>query len=70
MDVTAAEGGPWEDCGRNALMGTNVKSEKVDYIWIQMLGVDSWFTEEESGPRHQQRSDGGRFPDGIPPHEE
>lgn len=30
--------GPLEDCGRNAIMWTNVvKSEKVDYIWIRML---------------------------------
>lgn len=30
-----------------------------------MLGVDFIFTEEESGPRYQQRSDGGRIPDGA-----
>lgn len=54
--------GPWEDWGRNAIMWTNVvKSEKVDYIWIQMLGVDFLFTEEESGPRCPQRSGGGRY---------
>lgn len=47
-------------------MWTNVvRSEKVDYIWIQMLGVDFVFAEEESGPRYQQRSDGGRFPNGA-----
>lgn len=58
--------GPWEDCGRNAIMWTNaVKSKKVDYTRIQMLGVDFLFTEEESGPRYQQWSDGGRFPYGA-----
>lgn len=37
--------GPWEDCGgRNAIMWTNVvKSEKADYVWIQMLGA--WISD-------------------------
>lgn len=58
MDVTVTERGAlgrlWKKCN-NA-----VKSEKVDYIWIRMLGVDFLFPQEESGPRHQQRSDVGR----------
>lgn len=32
--------GPGKTVGRNAIMWTNVvRSEKADYVWIQMLGA-------------------------------